>query len=158
MILDYQPPLVTRYIHNLLVIHFNVGESIAFAVNDVLRRYMNLGNYCVTRATQYTPHFHLYVGENYVFFPTARELRNHIHYGRVSYERCLGIKLAFDSVTISMWSSGNTDDFLCRQTNNIGETIYIIDIYALTRVTERQFCFEIDKIFEKFAQLCKNAE
>lgn len=158
MVDKYQPHLVTRYVHNLLVIHFNVGESIAFAVNDAMRSFLDLGHYCVNRATEYTPHYHFYVGGDRVFFPTARELQNHVHWGRVEYERCLQISLSFQNIIILMWGSGNTDDYICRKMNDFGETVYIMDCHVLTRITERQFCFEIDKLFEKFAQLCKNAE
>lgn len=143
-----------RYIHNLLLLHFNVGENVALAVNSALRNQLDLLNYCIQRVSRCAP-FSDTSTTYRCFFPTQED---HLKYLQSTslVAICLCFEKTGDDIEITFWNGSTTESFYSRKCPEI--EIFVIDhlSWRPKYVSEREFHFEIGNILETFEKLCNN--
>lgn len=127
--------ITMRYVHNLLVMHFNVGESIAFSLNNKMRSYLDLRNLCITMARQYSYRTTYIEDDNIPKFSFSKGV------------------FRLDLIVFHNYFELNA-----RTGNEPFEWFRIYPDHAnvvkirnskISNLSERQFCFEMTKMFEK---------
>lgn len=157
--------LLLRYVHNLFVIHFEVGPHVASVMSDAMRsrvmhKDIDLFNYCVMRASTCTPHYHPYIYSTRLFFRSEKEfLRygndflntqcNYVHSKDVRLE----IFLRREKFGIYLLGSKGFEIGIAAQfyTDSVHYSLSTPE-YGIF-ITERQFHQEIDNIFMKFTSI-----
>lgn len=141
-----------RYIHNLFLLHFNVGIHIVHVINDALLSHTNLFELCIARAYRCTNHLRKPHEDKYHFF-----LKSTYH-----SEDELTVLLT-STVFLEIEMFYKFERFRVRVRHPVGNiTLYCvgeewdvlrkapIDYRHIKIVSPRQLHWEIERIFERF--------
>lgn len=141
-----------RYIHNLFLLHFNVGIHIAHAINDALLSHVSLFELCVARAHRCTNRLTKPRKDKYHFM-----LKSTYH-----SEDELTVLLT-QTVSLEIETFYKLERFRIRVRHPTGNmTLYRFDeewdilrkaptdYRHIKIVSPRQFHWEIERIFERF--------
>lgn len=144
-----------HYVHNLLAIHFNVGGDVALLVNDIMRHELDLFYYCIERAKKCTSFVQPYYFNvpGFAFFRTES---SHLHWKNyATYPKDQPI-LSFHRYPKSFQIDFALSPYfihLIEEQSQKGRIFWIwFEWNKGTPVSERQFHYEIDKIFQRFME------
>lgn len=155
---EFTQHLVLRYLHNVFIIHFEVGPNVALLMNDIMRslvmRYdTDFFQYCITRAKNSTPHYLCKLAVIGTFFRSENEC--------IRYQNMLPVQEIRLQFSIAFWGKlkvhlleGNTLRITLQRYNHNGNVQYWIEDNTHSEdITERQFHQEIDNVFTKFTSI-----
>lgn len=154
---ECQPPI--RYVHNLLILHFNVGENVAFCINYVMRNQLNLCDYCITRAKQCTPYYRSHNGtyRSCTFFCTAEVLHRFMKILLEPNEICFQFRVYKNEFEMQLMAYPFVVA-LRQKTYGMRTKYTIVQNQTKTRVSELEFHQQIDVLFHKFMSYPANPE